>query len=80
MGDKIAYKPRKSQKIDVPKAMDLKYNHKLSNADIAAYFGVQPHSVSQRLAQFVENLPTVEELQHLDSARTELFKATLYKN
>lgn len=77
---KIPYKPRKSQKIDIPKALDLRFNHKLSNREIAEYFSCNPGSVSERLKSFVEGLPSVVELQKLDTARSDLLKATMYAN
>ncbi len=71
---------RKNAKIDVEKALDLRLNHRLSNAQIAEYFGVQPHAVSQRLKAFMENLPTVQELHTLDSERLTLLRATYHAN
>ena len=68
------------KKIDVERALDLKFNHGLSNREIAEYFSCNPGSVSERLKSFVANLPTIPEIQALDSSRLDLLKGTYYAN
>lgn len=77
---KINVIPHPKTKIDLAKALDLRYRHRLSVKEIAEYFGVVPSSVTARLHAYLKHLPNLQEVRALDSIRPDIIKGTLLKN
>ena len=67
-------------KVDLAKAIDLRYRHKLSVREIADYFGVAPNTVSSRLKRYLQHLPNMNEVKALDSIRGDVVRGVFYKN
>jgi len=67
-------------KVDLAKAIDLRYKHRLSVREIADYFGVAPNTVSSRLKRYLQHLPNMNEVKALDSIRGDVVRGVFYKN
>lgn len=55
--------PAKPGKIDLSKALELRFKHHLTHQQIADYFGVAKQSVTERLQRFQAMLGDSEELE-----------------
>jgi transcriptional regulator with XRE-family HTH domain len=76
---KLPYQPRKSRKIDVPQALSLRYQHHLSDEQIAKFFNCSKNAVSQRLKDVMKNLPSTEELELFRQAKGDLMDAAFFQ-
>lgn len=77
---KRKYAPRKTQKIDFPKALSLRSKNQLSIDQIASYFGCTPQAVSARLSTMTKYLGTLEDLNKMREAKKDLLDSAFFIN